>query len=83
MTDFPTVIAIGALGIAGFSLISRMLDKSLSIREHDEYRKAVERDILRVEKRLDFIEQSRPSNDTLGEVSSSLKARIENLERKP
>ena len=38
MSDWPLVLAIGAIAISGLSLLAKLLDKSLSIREHEEYK---------------------------------------------
>jgi hypothetical protein len=40
--DLSILIAIGALVVSAASYFSKTLDKSLSIREHDEFRKAVD-----------------------------------------
>lgn len=76
-----TAIAIGAAAIAVITLFIKLFDKSLSIREHDEFRQAlrdqfalmneqIKRDINRLEHRLDVIEQTRP---TTGELEARLK----------
>ena len=36
--DWQSLIAIGAFAVAAFSLLTRMVDRSLSIREHEEYK---------------------------------------------
>jgi hypothetical protein len=42
----PILIGIGGLAIAAISTISHSFDKSLSIREHDEFRKNVDAAII-------------------------------------
>jgi hypothetical protein len=77
--DWTLIIAFGAVAISTFGLLNRLFDKSLSIREHDEFRKGVEaaiaglltqfrREIDKVEDRLKMIEHSRP---TVGELKST------------
>jgi hypothetical protein len=71
-----TSIAIGAAILAGITLLVRLFDKSLSIREHEEFRRWVvakflsethqrERDMDVVLHRLDTIEATRPTTATL------------------
>jgi hypothetical protein len=89
--DYQLVIAIGALAISVLVALTRALDKSLSIREHEEFSKNTKeqierlrqdairdtqglktdfnRDVDRIEKRLDYIEQTRP---TTGELEARL-----------
>ena len=64
-----TIIALGALAIALLSLFSRTLDKSLTIREHDEYKRAVVREIDRLESRINRLEETRP---TTGELEARI-----------
>lgn len=70
-----------AVGLASISLLARALDKSLSIREHEEFRANIRdqflrvseqhaRDIDRLEKAIHTLEQTRP---TTGEIAASLK----------
>ena len=79
--DGQTLMAIGAMAIAAISLLARLMDKSLSIREHDEFRSNIKdqfktvidqqvREIARIEDRIKSIEQTRP---TTGEIAASLK----------
>ena len=67
--DGQTLMAIGAMAIAAISLLARLMDKSLSIREHDEFRSNIKdqfrevreqhvRDIARLEDRLKTIERA-------------------------
>ena len=67
--DGQTLMAIGAMAIAAISLLARLMDKSLSIREHDEFRNNIKeqfhevreqhvRDISRLEDRLKTIERT-------------------------
>jgi hypothetical protein len=84
MTDWSelnTVIALGALVVAAFALLSRSFDKSLSIREHEAYKDAVSRDIARVETRLGHIEQSRPTTGELQIVADALNKRMDLLNK--
>ena len=78
--DWQTVLSIGALIVAGITLLSRTFDKSLSIRENEEFRNGVTRDIAqlrsdykrdddRLEDRIKTLEQTRP---TTGELEARL-----------
>jgi hypothetical protein len=82
--EWQTAIAIGALGVALFSAFSKLMDKSLSIREHEEYRRGVEDQIkmilIRQELRLtrnehlDWITQARRDVDRIEELLKELAA---------
>jgi predicted RNA-binding protein with RPS1 domain len=76
-----TAIAVGAAIIAVITLFSKLMDKSLSIREHDEFRRSVERDSDKKDHqrerdfdaildRIRVLEQTRP---TTGELEARLK----------
>jgi hypothetical protein len=78
--DYQLIIALGALLVSVLVAFSRTLDKSLSIREHEEFSKNVKerveglkhdfnRDVDRLERRLDYIEQTRP---TTGELEARM-----------
>lgn len=80
MDHWEILIAIGALAVALFSAFSRIFDKSLSIREHDEFRANINkkfdgvdanlhREIARLENRIERIEGTRP---TTGELRAML-----------
>ena len=90
--EWQSLLAIGAVGIAAISLLDRLLDKSLSIREHDEYRKGVERttdglrneyirEIDRMDGRLNTIEQTRPTASELQSVSTGLQNQITEIKQ--
>ena len=64
-----TLIASGALVLALLSLLIRTFDKSLTIREHDEYKRAVVREIDRLESRINRLEETRP---TTGELEARI-----------
>lgn len=91
MLDWQTILSVVALGLAGITLLSKMLDKGLSIREHEEFRRGnevtivglkgdIQRQIDRIDRRIDVIEQSRPSVGELQTVSKSLSERIHKIE---
>jgi BMFP domain-containing protein YqiC len=78
--DWQSVIAIGALLVAGVSFLARSFDKSLSIREHEEFRNSIRdqisqvrldtrRDDDRLEDRIKILEATRP---TTGELEAKL-----------
>jgi hypothetical protein len=88
--DSQTILASLLALIAGLAFVDRLLNKSLSIREHDEYRSgmtrttdgiqdAYRREIDRLENRLLIIEQTRPTAGELQQVSTSLKEQIVEL----
>ncbi len=79
MNDWTTIAAVGAMLFAALSLLMRLTDKSLSIREHEAYKSAVERDIQRVENRLGQLEGTRPTTGELEILSESLNKRIDEL----
>ncbi len=81
MIDWTTFAAVGAMLFAAASLLSRLLDKSLSIREHEAYKDAVQRDIHRVETRLAHLEQTRPTTGELEILAEALNKRIDQLNR--
>jgi BMFP domain-containing protein YqiC len=78
--DWQVVLSIGALLIAGISLLARSFDKSLSIREYEEFRSSIRdqisqvrldtrRDDDRLEDRIKILEATRP---TTGELEAKL-----------
>jgi hypothetical protein len=78
--DYQLVISIGALAVSVIVAFSRTLDKSLSIREHEEFSKNVnsalaglkhdfERETDKINRRVELIEQTRP---TTGELEARL-----------
>ncbi len=81
MTDWTSLVALGALAISMINLLTRSLDKSLSIREHEAHRDAVQRDIHRVEGRLGHLEQTRPTTGELEILAESLNKRIDEFKR--
>ena len=82
MTDWSLLIALGALAVSLISVLTRALDKNLSIREHEAHRDAVQRDIHRVEIRLNHIEQTRPTTGELEILAEALNKRIDELIRR-
>jgi flagellar motility protein MotE (MotC chaperone) len=66
----PLLIGIGGLAIAAISTISRSFDKSLSIREHDEFRKNVDAAIA---------ETRRAYQRDMDELRESSKREVNNL----
>jgi flagellar motility protein MotE (MotC chaperone) len=64
--DWQAAIAIGALLVAGIGVLSRAFDKSLSIREHEEFRNAVRAEMDRMRLGIQqSIDQSRRDDDRL------------------
>ena len=74
MNDWSAIIA---LAISIISIVSRSLDKNLSIREHEAHRDAVQRDIDRVESRLNQLERTRPTTGELEILAEALNKRID------
>ena len=83
MGDWQTFLAIGALAVAGFTLIAKLLDNSLSVREHEEFKEHTRRDVERIEKRIELIEQTRPSSGELKGITDGLKDQLRELKTKP
>ncbi len=82
MSDWSIIVAFGSLAISIISVLSRTLDKNLSIREHEAHRDAVQRDIHRVEVRLNHIEQTRPTTGELEILAEALNKRMDEMIRK-
>ncbi len=82
MSDWSIIVALGALVVSIISVLSRTLDKNLSIREHEAHRDAVQRDIHRVEVRLNHIEQTRPTTGELEILAEALNKRMDEMIRK-
>jgi len=81
--DWQSITAIAAALLAGIALLDKRLDKSLSIREHEEFRNNIkdqfillghrlERETDDLKDRIKTIEQTRP---TTGEIAASLQHR--------
>ncbi len=86
MSDWAIIIAAAALVFSIFTFFTKALDKntdkSLSIREHEAYKAAVDRDIHRVEGRLGHIEQTRPTTGELEILAEALNKRMDAIDRK-
>ncbi len=82
MSDWSLIVALGALVVSIISVLSRTLDKNLSIREHEAHRDAVQRDIQRVEVRLNHIEQTRPTTGELEILADAINKRMDEIIRK-
>jgi hypothetical protein len=78
--DWQIGLAFGALLVGAAGFLSRSFDKSLSIREHEEYRNSMLRNLEdirtsyrrecdRLEDRIKVLEQTRP---TTGEIEARL-----------
>jgi hypothetical protein len=81
MNDWAGFLALGALIISFINVLTRSFDKSLSIREHEAHRDAVQRDIHRVENRLGHLEQTRPTTGELEILAEALNKRMDELRR--
>lgn len=81
MPDLYVILSVLAAVFSALSLLSRMSDKSLSIREHEAYKEAAARDIHRVETRLSQIEQSRPTTGELQILAESFNKRLDELKK--
>ncbi len=81
MSDWIPFIALGALVVSLITAVSKSLDKNLSIREHEAHRDAVQRDIHRVEVRLNHLEQTRPTTGELEILAEALNKRIDEMNR--
>ncbi len=78
--NWEIAATLGALALAAIGFLSRNFDKSLSIREHEEFRDRVKADIAqmrtdykretdRLEDRIKVLEATRP---TTGELEARL-----------
>lgn len=65
MGDWQAFVAIAALGISALGLVDRLLSKALTRSEHEEFKTAVYRDFNRVERRIELVEQTRPTTGEL------------------
>jgi hypothetical protein len=76
------MLSVGAILISIYVIVSNTFDKSLSIREHNEFKDqekdkaqlrdtSLQRDLRRIEERIGVIEQTRP---TVGELDARLRA---------
>jgi len=74
--NWTLLIALGSLIVAGVAFLSKSFDKSLSIREHEEFSKNTkeritqvemqgQRDDDRLERRIEILEQTRPTTGEL------------------
>ncbi len=79
MNDWTPILAVGSIAISVITLLTRSFDKSLSIREHEAHRGAVQRDIDRVESRLGHLEQTRPTTGELEILAEALNKRIDQM----
>ncbi len=77
--DWAIISAIASAVVSLLVLVSRGMDKSLSIREYESYREAIGRDIERVERRLQLLEQTRPTTGELEILAESLNKRIDHI----
>ena len=78
--DWQMAGVVGAIVIGLYNVFSKTFDKSLSLREHDEFRANlndnlklirdhIREDLNRIERRVELIEQTRP---TTGELSARI-----------
>ena len=73
------LVSILALVFSGIALITRALEKNLSVREFEAYSNAVARDIHRVENRLLHLEQTRPTTGELEILADGLNKRLDSI----
>ena len=65
--------------VAVLVLADRIFGRSLTRGEHQEFKAALLRDVDRIEKRLDYIEQSRPTTGQLGEAIAGIREQISHM----
>ena len=63
--DWQLLIAVVALGSSALMFFSNILDKSLSIREHEEYKSHVTRELDSILDRIKVVETTRPTTGEL------------------
>ena len=73
MNDWVLFGSIIAILISLIALLDRLSGKSLSLREHEEFKSTVHRDHKRIEERIAILEQTRPSNEQLKDATVALK----------
>jgi hypothetical protein len=81
MPDAYVILSILAFVLSALTFLSRVADKSLSIREHEAYKEAVSRDIRRVEERLLHLEQTRPTTGELQILGDAFNKRLDEIKR--
>lgn len=81
MLEWQTVVAFGALVLSVLSSLTRMLDKSLSIREHEEFRRNIREQFGILRDQIKVLEQSRPTNGELGAVATMMEKRLDAISR--
>lgn len=79
MNDWTVFAALGALIISIYSVVSKSVEKSLSIREHEAFIRSVQRETDRLETRLRQIEQTRPTTGELQILADSFNKRLDEL----
>ena len=90
--DWQNAIAIGAIVIAGITLLLRAFDRSPTIREHDQLKADLEnqvanlttqvrRDDDMLRDKINILEQTRPTTDTLLSIVDGMKDRLSALEK--
>lgn len=79
--DLTILLAIGALAFSALGLLTRAFDKNLSIREYETYRKSVQNDIERLERRLGHLEQTRPTTGELQILADGINKRIDEMRK--
>ena len=87
---WEVVVAVGALFLSALAVVIRTFDKSLSIREHDEFKKGVERaldgvqrevwrEMDKLEHRVQVLEQTRPTTGELSGLTTGIKEQLEEV----
>jgi hypothetical protein len=79
--DWSVFIAIAAFLISVVHFVTRSMDKSLSIREHEADQTAISRDIKRIEDRIDRLEETRPTTGELKIVAEMVNKRLDELRK--
>ena len=74
--DWSIVAAISAVVVATLVALDRVLSRGLSIREHDEFKSRMLRDLDRIDRQIDFIAQTRPTAGQLQDAINNLKEQI-------
>ena len=84
------VVAVGALFLSAIAIVIRTFDKSLSVREHDEFKKGVERaldgvqreswrELDKLEERIKILEQTRPTTGELSGLTTGIKEQLDEV----
>lgn len=74
--DWSALSAVVAVTIAALVALDRLLSRGLSIREHDEFKARILRELDRIDRQIDFIAQTRPTAGQLQDAINNVKEQL-------